>query len=247
MINVIILAGNQPIKTWDDRGNKALYQIQGKMMVEYVIEAARGVPDIGKIILVGNKSELEGPLSSKVDAIIDSCGSVTENILLGINYFGSKDYVLICSSDIPFITPEALEDFINCSRATGADFCYPVVEKNENDKKFPDMERTYVKTKEGFFTGGNIFYINPEVVKRCLVIADKLIGARKNPFKMAKIVSMGLLINLALGNLSIKKVEKRFSKILGIKARAVISAYPEIGNDVDKPADVVAAIAHLAR
>lgn len=247
MTDVIILAGTQPIKTWDDRGNKALYQIQGKMMVEYVIEAAKGAADIGKIVLVGNKSELEGPLSSKVDAVIDSGGSVTENILAGIKYLGYDNYVLICSSDIPFITSEALEDFIDCSKATGADFCYPVVEKNENDKKFPDMQRTYIKTKEGLFTGGNIFYINPEVVERCFLIAEKLIGARKNPFKMAKMLSMGLLINLALGNLSIKKAEKRFSKVLGVKARAIISEYPEIGNDIDKPADVIVAAGYLTK
>lgn len=247
MVNIIILAGSQPIKTWDDRGNKALFQINGKMMVEYVIEAARGVNDIRKIVLVGDKSELESTLSQKVDVIIDSKGSALENVMAGIKYLNDKEYILVCSSDIPFITSDAIKDFIDRSKETGADFCYPIVEKNESDKKFPDMKRTFVKTKEGLFTGGNIFYINPAVVESCFKIADKLIQARKNPLKMARILSPVLLISLATGNLSIKKAEKRFSKIMGIKARAIISRYPEVGNDVDKPDDVTAASVYLAK
>jgi GTP:adenosylcobinamide-phosphate guanylyltransferase len=247
MVNSIILAGSQPIKTWDDRGNKALYQIHGKAMVEYVIEAVRGVKDVGKIILVGDKLELEGILSEKVDIIIDSKGSVIENIRAGINYLGNREYVLICSSDIPFITSEAIKDFIDKSKETAADFCYPVVERKESEKKFPDMKRTFIKTKDGFFTGGNIFYVNPSILERCFEIADKLIQSRKNPFKMARILSLTLLINLIMGNLTIRKAEKRFSKLLGIEARAIISEYPEVGNDVDKPDDVLAASAYLTK
>lgn len=247
MINVLILAGKQTIKTWDDKGNKALHQIHGKMMAEYVIDAVRSSKNIDKIALVGSESELQEPFSEKVDLIIESEGTMIENILVGVRHLGYCNHLLICTSDIPFITSEAIDDFIERSRETQADFCYPIVEKSISYKEFPDMQRTYVKMKEGVFTGGNIFYINPNIVEGCFDFADKLLNVRKSPLKMARILSINFLIHLILGNLSIEKAEKRFSEIMGIEARAIISNYPEIGNDVDKPDDILAATAHLSK
>ena len=41
-----------------------------------------------------------------------------------------------------------------------------------------------------------------------------------------------------MGKLSISHLEQRFCELLGIKARAIISPYPELANDVDKPEDI---------
>ena len=247
MINALVLAGNQPIKTWSNAMNKALLRINGKMMIDYVIDALKVSYGIGKIVVVGFGSELRDSIKNKVDAFIESNGTIMQNVLEGIKFLGFSDSILICTSDIPLITPEAISDFIKKAEALKVDLCYPIVEKKQNDRKFPEIERTYVKMKEGTYTGGNIIFMNPSILEKGYELAEKIVENRKNPFKIAHILSFGFMVRLMLGILTIDKVEKKFSNLLGIKAKAVVSDYPEIGNDVDKPSDVIIASAHLSK
>lgn len=238
MVDVIILAGEQLIKGLEDAGNKALYLINRKMMIEYVIDAAKAAEDIKKVVVVGPKAKLSSHLNGKVDAVIDSVGNVMENVMAGIRYLKPQGNILICSCDIPLITTEAINDFISRSKALNADLCYPIVEKAVNDNKYPGMERTYVRIKEGRFTGGNIFYVNPSAVENGLLFADKLVKVRKNPLKMARLLSFRFMLRLILGSLTIGAVEERFSRVTGIKARAIVTLFPEVGQDVDKSSDL---------
>ena len=76
-------------------------------------------------------------------------------------------------------------------------------------------------------------------------LGTRLISVRKKPLQMAQILGLGFSVCLLLGKLSIDRIEKRFSKILNIKVKAVFSEYAEIGNDIDKPSDVIYAEAYL--
>ena len=236
--DVIILAGEQLIKGLEDAGNKALYIINSKMMIEYVIDAVKAAKDINRIVVVGPKDKLSVHLYNKVDAVIDSSGNIMENVMAGIKHLKPQGNILICSCDIPLITTEAIDDFISRAKSLNVDLCYPIVEKTVNDNKYPGIERTYVKIREGKFTGGNIFYVNPKEVERGLFFANKLVKARKNPVKMARLLSLSFMLRLIIGNLTISAIEDKFSKITGVKARAVVSQYPEVGQDIDKFSDI---------
>jgi len=245
MINAIIIAGGQSIKGMEESGNKALYSINGKMMIEYVIDALRVANDVKKVVVVGPKCSFSNILDHKIDAIIDSNGTLMENVMAGVKYLGNDGNVLICTCDIPLITTEAVNDFITNAKLSCADLCYPIVEKAINDAKYPNMERTYVKMKEGKFTGGNIFYINPKVVQRNYAFAERLVSYRKKPIKMARLMSFNFMIRLIIGRITINMVERKFTEITGINAKAIVSLYPEIGQDVDKTGDVYAAAGYL--
>ena len=55
---------------------------------------------------------------------------------------------------------------------------------------------------------------------------------------MVSLLGAGFLLSGLAGKLSIPELEKRFSSMFNLRARAIISAYPEIGFDVDKPGDL---------
>jgi molybdopterin-guanine dinucleotide biosynthesis protein A len=238
ILNAIILAGSQPTENENIIKNKALIDICGKTMVEYVAQALKEAALVEKIIVVGSKEELFNSLSGKVDAIIDSNSDITDNILSGIEYFNALDDLLICSCDIPLLSPKAVDDFISRAKEMNVDFCYPIVEKSVNEKRFPGSKRTYVKLKDGTFTGGNIFFVNPTVISKTYVLTKNLIENRKNPLKMAKLLGFSFLVNLLSGKLTINKIENKVSRIFGITAKAIISNYPELANDVDKLDDI---------
>jgi len=236
-LNVVILAGEQALNDSGSKSNKAFIKINGRMMIDYVIDAVVKTDNISKITVVGNCENLPDHIRQKVDTILESSGSIINNLVMGVNSFNSDDYVLVCTSDIPMVTDTALNDFIKRSLTSGADFCYPVVDKISNDRKFPGIQRTYIKVKDGTFTGGNVFFIKPVIVERNRALADELVNLRKKPFKMARLFGILFLIKLALGVISIKEAELKFSKIIGAKARAIVTDYAEIGNDVDKASD----------
>mgnify|MGYP000921590924 FL=1 len=237
-MKALILAGTQedcPLSKV--HSNKALIKIHGKEMVKYIIDALKNLDFIDTVAIVGPKQELS-PIENQVDLIVDGGPSMTDNILRGAEIFHDEDMLLISTSDIPMITSEAIRDFAEKSLTLDADFCYPIVRKEENEKKYPGVKRTYVKIKDGTFTGGNMVLVKAGTVKSCIKQAEAFMAYRKKPWKLAKILGIIFVIKLLMGTLTIKQLEKRVSDLFGIKARAVISSYPEIGTDVDKDSDL---------
>ena len=61
---------------------------------------------------------------------------------------------------------------------------------------------------------------------------------RKKPWQLARMFGFVFVVKFFLRQLSLGELEKRASKILGFTSTAIISPYPEIGTDVDKPSDL---------
>ena len=243
-VNALILAGSD--KSELGTNIKALIDIEGKSMIKYVIEMLRQCDFIEHIAVVGSSDKLKHLRDCGVDYIVEGKGSIIYNTIEGVNKLGKEKEVLVCTSDIPMITKQAIVDFVQKSQQTGAALCYPVVEKDQNEQRFPGIERTYVSMKEGAFTGGNLFYIHADVPKKCSEKAEQIISYRKNPFKMATVLGWGTLVLLLLKRLSLGQAQKRFSKIFNIDARVIVSNHPELANDVDKPSDLAYATKWLA-
>lgn len=234
-MNAIILAGSSKE---DKLPDKAFVEINGKYMISYVIEALRGCDKIDKIAVVGDADKLKEKNIQGIDMIIEQSDNIMDNVLKGVQPFKNDRRVLILSCDIPMLTKEAVCDFIEKAEATGADLCYPIVRKEDNERKFPDAKRTYARIKEGTFTGGNIFYVNPAIIDRLIKSARQFIAYRKKPWKLGKLLGGKILFLFIIGRLSIPHIEKKVEELFNIKGKAIISPYPEIGNDVDKKEEV---------
>lgn len=248
-MNVVVLAGNKKSKSGSADStsqkdmpasieNKALLKIKNKYMIEYIVDTLRQSALIEKIAVVGPKEQLSSVIGDRVDYIVEGTDSIVTNGVLAMEFFKDDKQVLITTSDIPMLTVEALEDFINKSLSMNADLCYSVVDKRVNDEKYPEVKRTYARLWEGQFTGGNIFLFNPAATDKCKAFIEQMLEYRKSPAKMAMVLGIGFLIRMALGILTIHAVQKKCEKLLGIRGAVVISEYPEVGNDVDKASDI---------
>ncbi len=234
MVNALILAGGEKEQIGLETNVKALIKINERPMVEYVIHALQKCELVDKIGIIGSHEKLRHEIGNQVDYIIEGKGSIIQNVVEGVKHMGIEHPVLICTSDIPMLTDQAIRDFINRSMDANAELCYPIVEKEANEKKYPGIERTYVTIKDGTFTGGNIFFIKPQIIETCSKKAEELIAQRKNVIKMARTLGLRILCLLLLKRLTIAHTEKKVSEIFNISAIAIISDYPEIANDVDK-------------
>lgn len=244
--DAIILAGgksSEELKEMASYDNEGLIYIGSYPMIYYVYRAVRSSRLIRNIIVCGPEEELKKYLPQDDARLFFTAGgdNAMESFQCGVEALEKIEIspmVLALPTDIPFITTEAIDDFLRRGAELQADFCYPVTTKEANDHKFPGVKRTYVHLKDGIVTGGNLFLIRSEIVPECLEIGAQLVERRKNPVAMGRLFGPGLVIKYLFRCLDIAMIEKRFYKVLGIRGRGIISPYAEIGVDVDKPSDL---------
>jgi GTP:adenosylcobinamide-phosphate guanylyltransferase len=246
-INAVIMAGAPAgeLNPEDHSISRAMIALGDKTMLQWVVNALQSSESIGRIVAVGNVH------ADGLDEVIMPCDSLVGNLKLGLQAVKPSDTVLVVSCDIPMLTSAAVEDFISRAVALDVDMAYPVIPKQECEKHHPELKRTYLKTGDGTFTGGNLMLVKPAFFERNWSAIEDAYAARKQIGKLAHNIGVGVLLRVILGQLlpfvlRISALERAVSRMLRGKVAAVISAYPEIGEDVDKPSDLAAVRAILA-
>ncbi len=243
--DAVILAGGEnssELKKIAPYDNEALIIIGNYPMIYYVYSALRDTPDINNIVVSGPIDALRSILPRDERLFfVDGGENAIESFSHAVKVLENKGIsskIIVAPTDVPFITSEAIRDFLTRCEDSEADFYYPITSKEVNDRKYPGVVRTYVRLKDGVFTGGNLFLLRSQRISECLDMGLKLIQRRKNPLAMAKLFGLGLVWKYIIGRLSIKMAEKRFSEVVGIRGKGIISSYAEVGVDVDKPEDL---------
>ncbi len=204
--------------------------LQGRMMVEYVVDALRQSGRVSPIIVVGPKSlglhdVIWAPVHDEMFA----------NVLSGLEMAG-EGAALVATADMPLLNSAIVNAFLDEADAQ-YDVVYPIIEKSVVEAKFPETQRTYVRLKDGIFTGGNLLMVRKEAVIRSQEAVTELLSHRKSPWKLARDIGWLMLLKWMVGRLSIDDARSRVRQLLGIDGQALIFEYPEVGVDVDKPED----------
>ncbi|MCD0157206.1 nucleotide-diphospho-sugar transferase, partial [Deinococcus sp. 6GRE01] len=122
---------------------------------------------------------------------------------------------------------------------------YPVVRREVCEAAYPGVKRTYARLRDGTFTGGNLFLLDPALIGQFLPRLREVLAARKAPLKLAGLIGPGVLLRLVTGRLSVAALEAKVSALLGVPARALITPHAAVGTDVDKDEDLTLAEAQL--
>ncbi len=239
MIDCLLLAGSPntgPLKEVSPVEHEALIPLGDACMVEYVIKALRASGCVGRIVVVGPEAIRRLPGAAGVE-VFEPAGGLMDNVAAGLKHFEAPENVLVATADIPLLTPEAVRDFVRRCGDRRADIYYPVVRDEVVERRYPGGRRTYVRLSDGRFTGGSLVLFRPAVFDRCRAMAQKFALHRKNPLKLAAIVGPVFVLRFLLRRLSLADAEKRVTSLFGVTGRAVVSGYPELAVDVDKPED----------
>ncbi len=249
-MDAIILAGapnSGPLREISPAQYEAEIRIAGKPMLDYVLAALQQVPAIDRIVVVGAETALSPELRGGPVTVISPGQSLIDSLTNGLNAISGDQPVLVSTSDIPLLTREAVEDFLDRCRKLDADIYYSCVAKELNEAKYPGVRRTYVKLAEGTFTGGNLALIRPRAARQSQALLQKAASLRKKPWQLCQMLGWNYLIKLVTGRLSIPEIEERVSRMLQLKVVGVVSPYPEVGIDVDKPSDLKLAAKVLSK
>ena len=215
--------------------------VQGKRLLDRVVEALQETAGISAIAVVGNV-----PLSAAYQQIPDAGGFV-ENVFASLEPAIDAPYLLIATADLPFLSPENITEFVDAAleiaKKTGATILYPIVPVANCYARYPNVKRTSLKIREGAFTGGNLMLVNPASLKAQHEKIAAAYAARKSPLRLALMLGVGTVFRLVLSQLlspnllTLPFLEARVSRLLGATARAVVCHNPEIATDLDRPSD----------
>lgn len=242
MFDAVILAGggkDEPLTEQEGVSNKAFIDIHGRPMLAYILDALAGAVSIGKVIVVGPEKELSGLFEQGYCFTpVSEEGGMLENAAAGLRAVDQERPCLVLTGDIPLIDRETIEGFLERCDPFGGDFYYPILTRESCRERFPQMKRTYVRLRDGYFTGGNMALIRPDWFARCRHRLDRFVAYRKKPLKLFRILPLSFIFKFLLNRLTVSDLESYLSEMMQARAYAVPCNFVEIGTDVDKTGDL---------
>ncbi len=222
---------------------KALLEIAGRPMIQYVLDALNGTTTIRSIVIVGLTPETDpavaGLHSTRPLSFLPNHGSLVDNLAAAAAWAheqpGPPTHLLATSSDIPLLTAPIVDWNVNTSLETDHDAYYNLVPKAVMEARFPGVRRTYFKLRDGIFCGGDLNLLSLRVLNGYNPAWRRIIDARKNVFAQARLVGFDVLWRAVLGVLSLEWAQENIGKRLGVRGRALICPHAEAGMDVDRP------------
>jgi len=222
---------------------RAVIDLCGKPLLQWVLEALRAAQSIGRMCVVGDV-ELLKPIASPQGAQVLAEGvDEVDNLFRGIEALPGAEWVLMLASDVPMLTADAVDDLV--ANAPEVDFVFPICERSVTLAQYPDRKWTFVKTTDGAFTGGCGFLFRPQAVLERRAWVQEVFDSRRNPWKLMRIWGLIFGLKALLGRVSLAEAEAHISQVLGLTGRAYITRYPELCYDLDYAPHVAQVREHM--
>lgn len=241
-MNAVLLAGGIPksgeLLYEECQGqSKALLDVAGKPMVQWLLDALGESEHISNVLVIGLDASSALHCTKPLSFIPDG-GGLLENILLGIQYIRAHSpdstHVLLSSTDVPSVTTEIIDWRIEAAQEASAELDYAVVERSTMETRFPDAKRSYIHLQDIEICGGDMNIISVNLAQKT-DLWGRLVAARKSVRRQAALLGYDLLLQVLARRITLKQGEEKISRRLGVKGRVVVSPYAELAMDVDKP------------
>jgi len=221
---------------------KALLPLGGETVLERTLAALRATGRVGRIVLIGPAEVIEHPAARDADAALLEGESGPANVLRGLEWLREADggrhaeRALIVTTDLAALTPEAITNFLDACPAD-ADICLPLIRRAEIQARFPGLSLDYVRLRDGEWTMGCAFLVNPDAVARNHHLIVRVFAARKSQLAMARLLGPLFIVRFLMRRLTVREIEQRCLQILGCTGSAVRACAPALAFDLDDLVD----------
>lgn len=209
---------------------KALANLRGMTMLGRVVESLRAC-GVTRIAIVGG-AEVRAAFASQVEAIVDESPSGSQNLLRALRAWPEDgEALLYATSDLPYVTAAAVGDFVD--RLDPRAIAVSLSELAAYQARFPGSPAAGITLGGERVVNGGIFSIPAGASAPIANTASRFFEARKQPWRMAGLVSPLALLRFLVGRLRIADLEAEATRVLAYPARAVRRCAPELAFDVD--------------
>lgn len=236
---VLLCGGKVPASLVSYCRHRALLRVNGQLLLSSLLNTLQNTPQISGCVVVAPEDALSE--LTELPAILSPAGDkLVETMRSGVQALSELPltHILFVTGDIPLVTSQGMQVFLDDCFASEAALCYPIIPRQACEARFPGSYRTYVKIRDGVFTGGNAILCSCENLSAIYEIVEALYVARKNPLQLAKILGWSTVARMLTGQLTLSYLEKVASRLINAPVRAIITSHAEIGFDVDKEDDL---------
>jgi len=242
-MDAIVAAGGipqhgDPLHAYSNGNSKALIDIAGKPMVQWVLDALGESKKVDNVVVIGLTAK-SGLTCKKPLHFVSNQGRMLANIVAGVNKCvelnKKTEYVMLVSSDIPAIKSEMVDWLATVTMETKDDLYYGVCPRDVMETRYPTSKRTYTKLKDMEVCGADMNVIHVSMATEHLDTWEQLIGNRKSPLASAAVIGWDTLFQLFTRQVTLQELVDKASQRIGIKGRVIIWSQAEPCMDVDKP------------
>lgn len=217
---------------------KCLLRIGKRSLLEIALDAIRRVPGVEKVVVVGSRSLQQWLREQEV--LVPERQEAHENFMAGLEAAVSYPRVLYITTDLPFVTAEAICHFVD-SCPTEAQLCYAIARREVFDARFPNSPSTYTRLRDGEFAAGCAALVEPRPLLERAEWIRRAAQRRKSLWRLALLVGARVMWKYATRQLTVADVEHRVEELLKMRCRAV-ECLPELACDIDTGADYLYAL-----
>lgn len=235
----LVLAGSRggvdPVADYAGVSHKGLIVLGGQTLLTRVLRALdqAGATRIGVSTSdIAVVSALEG--QDRVSPF-PAAGGPSQSVHDGASLMGTP--LLVTTVDHALLQPEWITEFLTKAPAD-CDIAILLAPEAVVRAAAPETKRTYLKFKDGRFSGCNLFLLRNETALNAVVFWQTVEGLRKQPWRIAAMIGPVMLLRYALGLMTLDETLERLGRAAGVRAAAVRSSYGLAAVDVDKPADL---------
>jgi GTP:adenosylcobinamide-phosphate guanylyltransferase len=242
----LVLAGQRPgvdaMAAQFGLEGKALIPVAGELMLNRVLMALADTPDIGRIVVMAQNAEalLAHPELAWAAADPHITARATGRSISGSVLAAVRDPaiglpVLVTTADNVMLTPSTISDFL--AAAGSADVSVALVEKSRLEAAVGSNRRTWLRFRDGAFTGANLFALNTPAAANVLRFWERVEKDRKSVLRLAAHFGPVLMVNMLLRRMTARDALAAAGAKLGAQVKPVLLSDGRMGVDVDKPED----------
>ncbi len=255
-MDCVITAGgvpgpDDPLYSYTQGRPKALIDMEGRTMLERVVDALQTAHGVDRIVIVGLEGDMGMQFQRPIDQFLPDHGSLVGNAAAGFHWLRETnpkiETVLFCSSDVPAITGAIVDDFLERCQPFDKLVYYIFVTKQAMEERFPTSNRTYVKLKGAEIAGGDLAIGRAEMIDANEELFTALTDARKHAWKLARHVGLWTLFKFLTRQMGIGEAQTTAGRAVNGEVEVVVDPPAELAMDVDKPAQVELLRADLRR
>ncbi len=229
---------------------KSAMDMGGRLMLERVVDALQASAQVECVIVSGINEGYRADFNFKqpVQWLPDH-GNMVQNFNAGLVKI-AQDYpetqsVLLCSSDIPHLIPQAVDHFIEVCQPYDHLFYYSYVQAELVKERYPNADRAFESWSNGDIFAGDIFIVNRRILETGVDLWEAWDNSEwerypKIKADMLERVGADAWQKLSGRDISYEEEVNILSAFLGDDKviKIIFSPYAELALDADYPSDI---------
>ena len=216
--------------------SKALIRFGDQTILERTIRSLRETGRVDRIVISGPEAVRSSDAAKLATRTVQSGNSGPESILNALKSLMAEPNppkkVVIVTSDLPFLTPKLLTDFIDaCPK--DVDICMPLITRGQYQTRFPHSHSTFIPLNDDTWTAGNTYLMDVKALEKAMPHLERVFKVRKSKIGMAKLLGPAFLYKFLRKQLTVPMVEAKLKQILGCSGAPVLNCAPELSYDID--------------